>query len=175
MQIKSFAPVIDEYSRVLILGTMPGAESLRRQEYYANSRNAFWHIMCEIFEFNSAAPYHERLNLLLKNRIALWDVVESCRREGSLDSNMRDILNNNVAALINESAAEYILLNGKTAEKIFKSKILPGVGRSVELIALPSTSPAYTMPYSSKFALWRQALIKALVLDGEGKPICHTK
>ena len=86
---RSFAYSADENARVLILGSMPGAESLRQQQYYAFKHNAFWRIMGELYGFPVETPYPERLAILKAHRIALWDVLAECERPGSLDSSIR--------------------------------------------------------------------------------------
>ena len=86
---RSFAYSADARARFLILGSMPGAESLRRQEYYAFKHNAFWRIMGELYSFSPALPYPERLAALRDAGVALWDVLAECERPGSLDASIR--------------------------------------------------------------------------------------
>ena len=92
----SFAPSVYPGAKVLILGSMPGEESLRRQEYYAFPRNAFWRIMGELFGFSRELSYRERLARLGEHGVALWDVLESCRREGSLDTRISEPVRNDI-------------------------------------------------------------------------------
>jgi double-stranded uracil-DNA glycosylase len=86
MNSSGFAPVADPDARILILGTLPGAVSLETGQYYAQPRNAFWTIMGEVCGAGTSLPYEERLERLLRRRIAIWDVCASARRPGSLDS-----------------------------------------------------------------------------------------
>ena len=80
----------DPHARILILGSMPGEASLRAQEYYAHPRNAFWPIMGQLFEFDPGLPYPERVRYLITARVAVWDVLATCHREGSLDAEIDD-------------------------------------------------------------------------------------
>ncbi len=84
MRIHSFEPIEDRDAEVLILGSMPGRASLMAGQYYAHARNAFWPIMAELLQFEATAPYGVRVQALKAARIALWDVLHSCVREGSL-------------------------------------------------------------------------------------------
>jgi len=91
MKLKQgFPPIVNKKSKVIVLGSMPGEESLKDSEYYAYSSNAFWKIMADLFGFDSSLKYEDKTNILLKNKIALWDVMYLCEREGSLDSNISD-------------------------------------------------------------------------------------
>ena len=96
----SFAPVARPDARFLILGSLPGEESLRQAQYYAHKRNAFWRIMGELWNFDPALPYAERLEALMLHRIALWDVAGSGFRPGSLDSNLKLERPNDIPALL---------------------------------------------------------------------------
>ena len=135
---KSFAPSADANARVLILGSMPGAESLRQRQYYAFRHNAFWRIMGELYGFSVDTPYPERLAILKAHRIALWDVLAECERPGSLDSSIRAPRPNDIRRLAKKlPRLEKILCNGGAAYRYLR-RFFP------ELAAqqLPSTSPA---------------------------------
>ena len=150
-------PIIDGRARMLILGNMPSAMSLAAQQYYGNPRNAFWRIMGEIFRFEAEAPYQERTAALRASGVAVWDVLGSCRRVGSLDSAVEpdSMVPNDFRALLDEhSAIERVMFNGAAAEKNFVRL----VGLDLRSVRLPSTSPAQTMRYADKLAAWRDAV-----------------
>src|ERR1017187_8768758 len=84
----SFAPIENRSARVLVLGSMPGVESLRADHYYAYRHNAFWPIMGELFGAGPAVSYEKRILTLKRAGLALWDVMASCVLEGSLDSDI---------------------------------------------------------------------------------------
>jgi len=162
MTIKSFSPVENSECTVLVLGTMPGADSLREQQYYAHKHNAFWFIMGECFAAGFDVNYDERLKLLNQHKIALWDVLKQCKREGSLDSNIQQELPNDIALFVEQhKKLKRILFNGKKSEQLFKKYIvLPDSGlHELELIGLPSTSPAMaTLNKQQKLERWLPAL-----------------
>lgn len=152
---RSFPYSADERARILILGSMPGAESLRQQQYYAFKHNAFWRIMGELFHFPPETTYPERLEILKANRIALWDVLAECRRPGSLDSSIRAPRPNDIPGLTKQLPhLEKILCNGGAAYN-YLHRFFP------ELAAeqLPSTSPAAArLNYAEKLARWKAAI-----------------
>ena len=98
----SFPPSVETGAEVLLLGSMPGEESLRRQQYYAYRYNAFWKIMGVLFAFDPELPYEERLAALRRNRVALWDTLKYCRREGSLDTGIREPVPNDIPGLLKQ-------------------------------------------------------------------------
>lgn len=141
-RIHAFDPIINEDSRVLILGTLPGPESLKRRQYYANPRNQFWTIICRVLGRSEDPPadYEERIRFLKENGIALWDVLESCEREGASDSKIRHGMPNDFNSLMQKSPnLRRIFFNGKKAQNWFKKCGRPG---DVDGMGLPSTSPA---------------------------------
>ena len=147
-------PIIDGGARVLILGNMPSAMSLAAQQYYGNPRNAFWRIMGEIFGFDAEAPYEARTAAMRANGVAVWDVLRSCRRIGSLDSAVEptSMVPNDFRTLFDAyPTIERVMFNGAAAEKNFNRL----VGLDVRSVRLPSTSPAQTMRYADKLAAWR--------------------
>jgi hypoxanthine-DNA glycosylase len=85
----SFAPIADKDSKVLLLGTMPGQRSLKLQQYYGHKRNHFWKIIFHLFDKPFTDDYERKIELLLSNKIALWDVLQTCEGKGSLDSNIK--------------------------------------------------------------------------------------
>ncbi len=164
--ISSLAPVAGEDARILILGSIPGRESLRQQQYYAHPRNAFWRIMAELFGGSPDFPYQARLTLLVAKRIALWDVIETCTRPSSLDSDIQEAtirVNDFHCFLAEHRQIETICFNGGKAWKTFQRHIQPSLqkaARPLGLQPLPSTSPANAgCSYTEKLAHWRTALI----------------
>ena len=160
---RSFPPLARADARVLILGSMPGAESLRRREYYAFAHNQFWPIMGELFGAGRELPYPERVQRLLEQRIALWDVLASCERLGSLDGAIRpetERPNNLPRFLDQHPAVRAVFFNGGKAEASFRRHVRPRLGARAErlrFVRLPSTSPAHAgMPRRAKLAAWRQ-------------------
>jgi hypoxanthine-DNA glycosylase len=143
-----FPPIADKNAKVLILGTMPGEESLRKKQYYAHPRNAFWYIVERLLNIDSKVSYEERKSLLKINHIALWDVLMSCEREGSLDSSIHDtsIVANDFALFFSEHPhIKPVYFNGARAEQEYMKRVLPVIAdefKRIEYFRLPSTSPA---------------------------------
>lgn len=164
-KIQSFPFSADRHARVLILGSMPGEESLKQQQYYAHPRNLFWNFMNELFGAGRELPYEKRLAVLRENRIALWDVAHSCRRKGSLDSNMTDVVANDFESLFEAAPKIHtVFFNGQTSATLFRKLVLPDLKRELKRITLPSTSPANaSVPVEKKKAAWRQ--IRAALIN----------
>lgn len=157
--IRSFPPLADASARILILGSMPGEESLRAGQYYAHPRNAFWKLMGELFDAGAELPYQRRTQQLKKSGIALWDVLASCLRKGSLDSAIAtDSINANdfQAFFAAHRNITQVFFNGATAERSFRMHVLPGLtAQSLQLTRLPSTSPAHAaLSYAQKRTAW---------------------
>lgn len=154
-EARSFPYSADENARVLVLGSMPGAESLRQRQYYAFKHNAFWRIMGELYDFPVEKPYLERLAELRRNGIALWDVLAACERPGSLDSDIRAARPNDIPGLVRKlPKLEKILCNGGAARNYLR-RFFP----ELDAQQLPSTSPAAArFTYAQKLAAWRAAL-----------------
>jgi TDG/mug DNA glycosylase family protein len=159
-RLRAFPPAYGEAPLILILGSMPGEESLRRNQYYAHPKNAFWPIMGELFGFGADLPYETRLKSLIASRIALWDVLRSCVREGSLDSEIRDAEPNDFAEFFAATPSlSRVVFNGKTAARLFETRCAKLLPPGIELVQAPSTSPAYaSLRFKSKLELWREAL-----------------
>lgn len=156
-RVRSFAPVARGDARVLVLGSMPGEESLRRREYYAHPRNAFWRIAGALWGFDAGVPYAERLEALQRAGVALWDVLGSCRRKGSLDADIEDAVPNDLPGLLAKCpGVRTIGCNGGAAFAALK-RFFPELG--ARAARLPSTSPAAAMwREAEKLAMWREAL-----------------
>jgi TDG/mug DNA glycosylase family protein len=153
---RSFPPVTDERTRILILGSLPGEESLARQRYYAHPRNQFWRLIGAVAGMElEPLPYEERLAALLARGIGLWDTVGAANRRGSLDGAIRDIERNPLAALVERlPALRAVAFNGGKSAALGVPQ-LAGHQR-LALIALPSSSPAYTLSFEAKLAAWRK-------------------
>jgi hypoxanthine-DNA glycosylase len=152
-------PIIDDGARLLILGNMPSVMSLAAQEYYANPRNAFWRITGEICGFEADSRYDDRKVALRGHRIAVWDVLRSCRRVGSLDSAVEpdSMVANDFGSLFDDHPhITRVFFNGAAAEKNYRR--LVSVSQPISYVRLPSTSPAQTMRFEDKLRIWRDAI-----------------
>jgi len=157
--VEGFPPVADARARVLILGSIPSAESLRRREYYGHPRNAFWPLMARPFWEGRELPYPARCTALREQRVALWDVLRSCVRPGSLDGNIRgdsERANDFAAFFAAHPGIEAVFFNGAKAEQSFRRRVLPELAAApAELRRLPSTSPAMAaLRFEQKLELW---------------------
>lgn len=159
----SFPPVAESNARVLILGSMPGTKSLQAQQYYAHPNNSFWKIMGLLCGFDAGAPYEHRLAALTQSGIALWDVLQSCARTGSLDSAIEadSVVVNDFSAFFEQHPhIEMVCFNGAAAERYYTRHALPTLAPSpLRYVRLPSTSPAHAaLAFANKLAVWRAAL-----------------
>jgi hypoxanthine-DNA glycosylase len=157
--VDGFAPIIDDGVHTLILGNAPSVMSLAAQQYYGNPRNAFWRITGGIFGFDADAPYGKRTAALLTHGVGVWDVLKSCRRVGSLDSAVEPnsmVINDFRALFHSHQHISRVFFNGAAAESNFIR--LVSVKPDLTYRRLPSTSPAQTMRYTEKLAVWREAL-----------------
>ncbi|MFM5918567.1 MAG: DNA-deoxyinosine glycosylase [Novosphingobium sp.] len=151
----AFAPVVDVQTRLLILGSLPGDQSLAAGQYYANSRNRFWHLVGEVIERPELPEldYGARLEVLLGNGIGLWDAVASAERDGSLDSSIRAVEAAGLGELIGVlPQLRAVAFNGKTSARIARSQLSD---RKLDLVDLPSSSPAHAaMSFAGKRSVW---------------------
>ena len=152
-------------ARVMIMGSMPSVKSLADAQYYAHPRNAFWPILFDVFGEKPTDDYEARKALIRANHLALWDAAGTCEREGSLDSSMRGVVCNDFSALYARCPGIHtVLCNGGTAYTLFMKSGFAGERR---VIRMPSTSPAYTMPYARKLDIWRETLNQVLNKEGQ--------
>lgn len=163
--VESFPPLEPPSARLLILGSMPGIASLRAAQYYAHPRNRFWPTMEALFDVPLAWPYAQRIAALNAKGIALWDVLRACERPGSLDSSIvraTEVPNDFADFLDRHPQLQAIALNGGTARDAFKRHGRPMLGSrldGIEVIALPSTSPANAgQSADAKLAEWSRLL-----------------
>ncbi len=156
MDIEGFEPIEAPDAKVLILGTLPGQESLRRREYYAHPRNGFWPIMEALFGIPAQLPYDERTRRLTRARVALWDVCAAGHRPGSLDHAIKrgsEVPNNFTRFLAEHLQVKLICFNGAKAGELFRKRVK--LDAPVSMCDLPSTSPANAgMSLREKVELW---------------------
>ncbi len=141
---RSFLPSIDDSSQILILGSMPGVKSLEEQQYYAHPQNRFWKVMGAICNEPNLhqLDYQQKLKILLQNNIALWDTIKSCKRDGSLDSDIQNETPNDIYGLLKKfPKLKTICLNGNKSYSTFK-KYFPDLLEKYSCHKMPSTSPA---------------------------------
>ena len=155
---QGFAPVAPPDARILILGSMPGVASLEAVEYYAFKRNAFWKIMGDLFAAGPELDYQARLQKLGTHHIALWDVIGTCHRPGSLDSAISEdgMTTNDFAGFFTQHPhIKQVYFNGQKAATLFKKKVTPNLNTQYEYHTLPSTSPAHAAKtYAAKLKAW---------------------
>ncbi len=154
----SFPPISNHETEVLILGTLPGEKSLQMQEYYAHPQNKFWRIIAEITNSNSPASYCDKRDLLILNKIGVWDIVCEAKRIGSLDSNIIDESPNDLDEFFaNHKRLKVIGFNGTKATKLFDKYFKRQ--RNIRYITLPSSSPANAkISFDEICERWREIL-----------------
>ena len=156
-RISSFPPFIDDQSEILILGSIPGAKSLEKQQYYAHPQNKFWKIIFELFNEEFTENYAERIIVLKKHHIAIWDVIDSCERKGSLDSEIKNEEANQIGELLERYPnVKAVFCNGGKSYKNLQ-KIL-GKNYKLPIYLLPSTSPLHTVSFEKKLEEWKVIL-----------------
>ena len=137
------APVFDQFSRILILGTFPSAKSREHQFFYSHPQNRFWRVLAAILNSQLPVTVEEKKQMLLSHQIALWDVILQCEVKGSSDSSIKNVIPTDLSEILNACNMKAIFLNGKTAEKLFyrfNKELI-----DIPAITLPSTSPANAM------------------------------
>lgn len=139
-QIHEFEPVFNEESEILILGTFPSEKSREQGFYYGHPQNRFWKVLAALTKSPVPETIEEKKHLLLENKIAVWDVISQCDIVGSSDSSIKNVVPADIGRVLKNSRIKRIYANGNTAKKLYDKYIRPAL--SVEIIGLPSTSPA---------------------------------
>jgi len=158
----SFPPIASADARVLVLGSMPSVASLAKHQYYGHPRNAFWAIMGRLFGAAPELPYRERQQILRTHRVAVWDVLRECYREGSLDTSIdvaTEVPNDFAAFFREHQRIDAVFFNGRKAEAAYRRHVLPLLDEGENRfhgVRLPSTSPAHAgRTFEQKLAAWR--------------------
>lgn len=149
------AAVYDDKSRILILGSFPSVKSRETGFYYGHPQNRFWPLLAKIFSEELPLTVEERHAFLLRNRVAVWDVIASCRIEGSADSSITDVVPNQLRPILEQAQIRHIYVNGETAARLFQKYQEKDLGRKA--IRLPSTSSANARwSFDQLFEAWKQ-------------------
>ena len=133
-------PLYNEASKVLVLGSFPSVKSREGQFFYHHPQNRFWRVISSVFDEPVPNTIEEKRELLLRNRIAVWDVIQSCEIIGSADSSIKNIVANDLSKIMNTARISRIISNGSTSHQLYMKHIFPKTG--IEALKLPSTSPA---------------------------------
>lgn len=156
----TFEPVWDEHSRILILGTFPSVKSRENHFYYGHPQNRFWKLLADIYKEPVPETIDEKKTLVLKHRLAIWDVVGQCEITGSSDSSIRNVVPNDIAGLLAQSHIRSIFANGAKAYELYRRYQLAQT--KIEAQKLPSTSPANAAWTFERLAReWGDALLSA--------------
>jgi hypoxanthine-DNA glycosylase len=140
MVMHPIAPIYDKHSTILILGSFPSVKSREEGFFYGHKQNRFWKVVSRVFEEEEPKTVEEKKALLLRNHIAVWDVIAGCDIEGSSDSTIKNVRPNDLSTILDNAQIKAIYVNGKTAEKYYKKYIEKSINRKA--VCLPSTSPA---------------------------------
>lgn len=157
-KIRGLAPIVYPDSQVLILGSMPSKKSLQLGQYYSSKTNQFWKIIPAVLMEKVPADYPKKRDMLRRSGIALWDILNSCSRNGSLDCSIKNGVVNDVSVFLKKNRKiRLILLNGRVAENHFNKNI--GESVSIPFTYVPSSSLANVrFTLNKKIRLWRKAL-----------------
>lgn len=140
MIVHPIPPLFNAESEVLILGSFPSVKSRESAFFYGHPQNRFWAVIAEIFGTEKPVTVEDKKELILSNKLALWDVIAQCEIEGSADSTITDVTANDLSVILENSNVKRIFVNGKTAEKYYNKYTYPKTG--IKAVCLPSTSPA---------------------------------
>ena len=140
VQQHPFPPLYDKDSKVLILGSFPSVKSREMKFFYGHPQNRFWKVIASIFDQENPTSIEEKKKLILDNNLALWDVIAECEISGSSDASIKNAKANDLSEILNNSQIQKIIVNGKTAERLYIKYIEPVTG--IKAVVLPATSPA---------------------------------
>jgi hypoxanthine-DNA glycosylase len=157
--ISCFSPIVDKDTTRMVVGTMPSVDSLRFSEYYGNPRNQFWKILFSVFEGGrTPTDYDDKVATAKSHGVGLWDILASCKREGSLDSNIKDESLNDFPTLLKDHPnIKMLIFNGQNSYKYFLKAY--GQLSGIEYRVMPSTSPANAMKnFDAKLKEWEEVL-----------------
>ena len=136
----TFEPIFDKNSEILVLGSFPSVKSRENNFYYAHPQNRFWRVVASVYSCPVPKNVEEKKNMLLSNKIAVWDVIKSCEITGSADSTIKSVIPNDLSEILSVADIKKIYANGKTAQSLYNKYIKNSTG--FDIISLPSTSPA---------------------------------
>lgn len=136
----TFEPIFDKNSEILVLGSFPSVKSRENNFYYAHPQNRFWRVVASVYSCPVPSSVEEKKNMLLSNKIAVWDVIRSCEITGSADSTIKSVIPNDLSEILSVADIKKIYANGKTAQSLYNKYIKKNTG--IDIISLPSTSPA---------------------------------
>ena len=136
----TFEPIFDKNSEILVLGSFPSVKSRENNFYYAHPQNRFWRVVASVYSCSVPKTVEEKKNMLLSNKIAVWDVIKSCEITGSADSTIKSVIPNDLSEILSVADIKKIYVNGKTAQSLYNKYIKKSTG--FDIISLPSTSPA---------------------------------
>lgn len=153
------APVFDRHSRILILGTLPSAASRENKFFYGHPQNRFWKVLARVMRDELPLTIEEKTSFLLRNHIALWDVIEECDIIGASDSTIKNVIPSDVNRILKETAVKKIYANGSTAYRLYMKYSYPITKMEIE--KLPSTSPANAAFGMERLVeIWGKALLE---------------
>ena len=164
--IHPFPPLFDENSEILILGSFPSVRSREEQFFYGHPNNRFWKVVSAVFGENTPQTTEEKKAFLLRNKIALWDVIASCEITRSDDSSIKNVVVNDISVILEKSAVRKIYVNGKTSEKYYNKYLKEKT--DISAICLPSTSPANAVWTLEKLQEeWKRNILTESISDKE--------
>lgn len=159
MIIHPIPPLFDRNSEILILGSFPSVKSREECFFYGHPQNRFWKIVARVLNEETPVTIQEKTDMMLKHRIAVWDIIHSCEIEGSADSTIKNVVPNDLSIILRNADIKRIYVNGRKAEAMYKKYTEKQTG--IKAIVLPSTSPANAAWNEDRlFEEWKQIIIK---------------